>query len=139
MTAPTLTLEIATPEGRFLMVAAELVEMPTTSGEIGVFPGHARLLTEIGVGELRVHHAGAVDCYTLAGGFAEIDGDSVRIIATFALGEVDEGGLEEALARARAALELAETLPADVVNADLAALQVEFAALVRRKKPRSHL
>jgi F-type H+-transporting ATPase subunit epsilon len=106
-----------------------MVEIPTTTGQIGVLPGHAHLVTAIAAGELVYYHGDKVDALVLAGGHAEIQPDRVRIVADFAA-EGDEGEtLEAACERARAALEEAGTTPQELIDVDLEFLRSSFGQL----------
>ena len=97
-----LTLEIVTPEARVYSDTIETVVIPTTSGEVGILPGHIPLLTEIEHGELRVTKDGQTLWLAVSGGFAQVDGDKVSVLAEHAITEekIDENAVEAALKRA---------------------------------------
>ena len=97
-----LTLEIVTPEARVYSDTIDSVVIPTTEGEIGILPGHIPLLTQIENGELRVTKGAQTTWLAVSGGFAEIEGDRVHILAEHAITEekIDEKAVEEALKRA---------------------------------------
>jgi len=98
----SLTLEIVTPEARVYSDTVDTVVIPTIEGEIGVLPGHIPLLTQIDDGELRVTKDGQTQFLVIGGGFAEIEGDRVSVLAEFAIDEqkIDEQAVEAALRRA---------------------------------------
>jgi len=50
----TLKLEIITPDSKFFEGDAEFVELPGAEGDMGVFPQHEALVTELKAGELRI-------------------------------------------------------------------------------------
>jgi F-type H+-transporting ATPase subunit epsilon len=79
--------------------------MPGAEGELGILPGHAPLMTELGIGELTYRGAGANPSGVLAiiQGFAEVLGDRVTVLA-----ETAERAAEIDLARAEAAKARAE-------------------------------
>lgn len=108
----SLTLEIVTPEARVYSDAIDSVVIPTSSGEIGVLPGHIPLLTEVDDGELRVTKNGQIELLVIGGGFAQVEGDRVRVLAEHAINEskIDESAVEAALQRAEAQLKEAEHL-----------------------------
>lgn len=59
------------------------VVMPTTSGEIAVYPGHEPLVTNVASGVLSIRHTRGdleQDYFALNGGVAEINGDRIRIL-----------------------------------------------------------
>jgi F-type H+-transporting ATPase subunit epsilon len=107
-----LTLEIVTPEAKVYSDTIDSVVIPTLVGEIGILPGHIPLLTQVADGELRVSKGGNTELLAVGGGFAQIDGDQVRVLAEHAITEdkIDEKAVEEALKRAQKELENAKNL-----------------------------
>jgi F-type H+-transporting ATPase subunit epsilon len=105
MLPDSIELIIVTPERQFLRESVVEVVMPGAEGELGVLPGHAPLMTELGIGELSYRGAGANPSGVLAiiQGFAEVLGDRVTILA-----ETAERAAEIDLARAEAAKARAE-------------------------------
>jgi F-type H+-transporting ATPase subunit epsilon len=97
-----LTLEIVTPEARVYTDTIDSVVIPTTSGEIGVLPGHVPLLTQIEHGELRVTKNGQTHRLAVGGGFVEVEADRVHVLAEQAITEekIDESVVEAAMKRA---------------------------------------
>ncbi len=97
-----LTLEIVTPEAKVYSATIDSVVIPTVEGEIGVLPGHIPLLTQVEHGELRVTKGAATQWLAVGGGFAQIDGDKVRVLAEHAITEekIDEHAVETAMKRA---------------------------------------
>ena len=97
-----LTLEIVTPEAKVYSDTIDSVVIPTVEGEIGVLPGHIPLLTQIEHGELRVTKGATSLLLAVSGGFAQIDGDRVRVLAEHAITEekIDEHAVEAAMKRA---------------------------------------
>jgi F-type H+-transporting ATPase subunit epsilon len=98
----SLILEIVTPEAKVYSDTIDSVVIPTVEGEIGVLPGHIPLLTQVSDGELRVSKGAEILILAVSGGFAEIDGDSVRVLAENAITEekIDENAVELAMKRA---------------------------------------
>jgi len=112
-----LTLEIVTPEARVYSDTIDTVVIPTVQGEIGILPGHIPLLTHIESGELRVTKNGKVENLVVGGGFAQIDGDKVSILAERAITEekIDESAVEKAMQRAQESLAAKQDIdPAEV-------------------------
>ena len=112
-----LTLEIVTPEDRVYADTVDTVVIPTTEGEIGILPGHIPLLTQVADGELRVTKGRETRGLVVSGGFAQIDGDRVKVLAEFAINEaqIDVQAAERAMQRAQEALEgRAKLDPAEV-------------------------
>ena len=94
-----LTLEIVTPEARVYSDTIDTVVIPTVEGEVGILPGHIPLLTQVEDGELRVTKGGVTESLAISGGFAEVEGDCVRVLAEHAISEekIDEKAVEDAL------------------------------------------
>jgi len=105
-----LTLEIVTPEARVYADTIDTVVIPTTTGEIGIISGHIPLLTQIEHGELRVTKNGVTTLLAVSGGFAQVEGDRVSVLAEHAITEekIDEHAVEAALKRAEAELKAAK-------------------------------
>lgn len=108
----SLTLEIVTPEAKVYSDTVDSVVIPTVQGEIGVLPGHIPLITQIEHGELRVSKGNQVEWLAIGGGFAQIDGDRVRILAEHAISEekIDETAVENAMKRAEQQLREAKDM-----------------------------
>jgi F-type H+-transporting ATPase subunit epsilon len=107
-----LTLEIVTPEAKVYSDTVDSVVVPTVEGEIGVLPGHIPLLTQVAHGELRVTKGATTSWLAVGGGFAQIDGDRVRVLAEHAITEekIDEHAVEAALKRAEDELKAAKDM-----------------------------
>jgi F-type H+-transporting ATPase subunit epsilon len=107
-----LTLEIVTPEAKVYSDTIDSVVVPTVEGEIGVLPGHIPLLAQVEHGELRVTKGGATQWLAVGGGFAQIDGDRVRVLAEHAIIEekIDEHAVEAAMKRAQDELKAAKDM-----------------------------
>ena len=125
-----LTLEIVTPEARVYSDTIETVVIPTAEGEIGILPGHIPLLTKVEHGELRVTKGGQELRLAIGEGFAQIEGDTVSILAENAINEakIDEQAVEAALKRAEEELKNA---PKDIDRSELERLQsaIRFAGV----------
>ena len=79
--ADTFQIEIATPEKLVLDKRAEYAEIPGKDGYMGILPGHAALLSELGDGELSYTLAGKTDKLHIIGGYVEVRDDHVRVLA----------------------------------------------------------
>jgi F-type H+-transporting ATPase subunit epsilon len=102
----TLKLEIVTPEGRAYSDDVAMVVLPAIEGEIGVYPAHVPLMTQLLPGELRILKEGKTMELVVGSGFIEVTGDSVSVLTDSALGEeqIDATATEEAIKRAQSAL-----------------------------------
>jgi len=129
-----LTLEIVTPEARVYSDTVDTVVIPTTSGEVGILPGHIPLLTQVEAGELRVTKNGKDETLIIGEGFAEIENDRVSILAENAITEesIDEHAAEAARKRAEEALKNRDSMDEEEIERVEAALRFHVAQLARK-------
>jgi len=134
----TLKLEIVTPEGRAYSDDVAMVVLPSIEGEIGVYPAHVPLMTQLLPGELRIVKDGKTTELVVGTGFIEVTGDSVSVLTDSALGEeqIDENATEEAIKRAQAALK-DKNLSSDD-TAEVEAALARSLAQIRFKRRRQH-
>ncbi|MBX7060309.1 MAG: F0F1 ATP synthase subunit epsilon [Pyrinomonadaceae bacterium] len=76
-----LKLEIVTPEKRVFDGDVESVTVPTASGEAGIFPNHAPLVSALKPGVLSYSQKGGADKLAVSGGFVEVRGNRVSVLA----------------------------------------------------------
>lgn len=100
--ASTLKLEIVTPEGQTYAEQVEMVTLPGVEGEMGIYPQHVPLLTQIVPGEISVRKEGRDYFLAVGEGFVEITGDRVAVMTDMAIRaeNIDEARAEEARRRA---------------------------------------
>jgi F-type H+-transporting ATPase subunit epsilon len=79
--ADLLQIEIATPEKLVASQSAESAQIPGKDGYMGILPGHAALLSELGEGELSYTLAGKTERFQITGGYVEIRDNHVRVLA----------------------------------------------------------
>jgi len=104
--ADTLKLEIITPDGTAYSEDVEMATLPGVEGQMGVYPQHVPLMTQMVPGEISVRKD-AHDYYLAVGeGLIEITGDHVAVLTDLAIGaeKIDEAKVEEARRRAEARL-----------------------------------
>jgi F-type H+-transporting ATPase subunit epsilon len=104
--AATLKLEIVTPEAKIYSEDVDMVTLPGIEGEMGIYPMHIPLMTQIAHGEI-IARKGGVDHYLATGeGFVQITGDRVAILTDMAIkaDDIDEQKAEEARKKAEARL-----------------------------------
>ncbi|HET9417789.1 MAG TPA: F0F1 ATP synthase subunit epsilon [Chthoniobacterales bacterium] len=131
----TLKLEIVTPEAKIYSEDVNMVTLPGSEGELGVYPKHVPLLTTLKPGELRVVKDGRETALAVGEGFVEIRADAVSILTDMALEaeKIDIEAAEKAVERAQAAMK--EDLGAEQVAAIQASLQKALAQLhVKRRR-----
>jgi F-type H+-transporting ATPase subunit epsilon len=105
--ANTIKLEIVTPEAVTYSEDVDMVTLPGVEGEMGIFPMHVPLLTQIVPGEVSVRKNGQDYFLAVGEGFVEITGDRVAILTDMAIkaADIDEVKAEEARKRAEARLQ----------------------------------
>src|SRR2546421_10986842 len=120
---PTLKLEIVTPEAKTYSDDVDMVTLPAVEGEMGVFPQHVPLVTQIMSGEVTVRKGGQDYFLAVGDGFVEITAERVAIMTDMAIAaeNIDAAKAEEA--RRRAEARLAEKLD----DADAAAVSASLA------------
>jgi len=104
MLPEAIELIVVTPERQLLRESVVEVTLPGLEGELGVLPGHAPLMSELGIGELSYRRATSSTPTSLSviRGFVEVLPDRVTVLAETAerAEEIDVNRAEEALARA---------------------------------------
>jgi F-type H+-transporting ATPase subunit epsilon len=120
--AGTLKLEIVTPEKTAYSEDVEMVTLPGSEGELGIYPNHVPLLTTLNPGELRVLKGGKETFLAIGEGFVEITASTVSVLTDMALepAVIDESAAEAAVARAKAAMK------DDLVGEEVAAVQASL-------------
>jgi F-type H+-transporting ATPase subunit epsilon len=110
-----LTLQVVTPERQLLSEAhVGEVQIPGLNGYLGILPGHAPLITELGIGELSYRKGKDTYYATIIRGFAEVLPDRVAVLT-----EIGERAEEIDVDRARAARERAEKFLAGTGEKDI--------------------
>ena len=96
---PVVRLEIVTAERLVYSEEVDAVVAPGIDGELGILPRHAPLLTILNPGEIRVLKNGKESLIAVGGGFLEVMGDKITILADTAehAEEIDVQRSEEAL------------------------------------------
>ena len=76
----SLTLRVLAPDQSVFDDTADEIILPSTTGLLGVLPGHISMVTAIDSGVLRVLRKGNWDSIALTGGFAEVESDEVTVL-----------------------------------------------------------
>ena len=106
-----LKLEIVTPERKVFDAAVDTVTVPTASGEAGILPNHAPLVSALKPGILIYTNGGSVERVAVSGGFVEVSDNKVSVLADEA-----ETADEVSGETARADREAAEKSLASAIN-----------------------
>ena len=131
----TLRLEIVTPQGTVFSEDVTMVTLPAIGGQIGVYPQHMRLITQVVPGEIIVNRGAEERFFAVGEGLVEIDAHNVAIVTDMAIPaeRIDEAKVEEA--RARAEARLREKIADEEVASVNASLARSLAQLqVRRRR-----
>ena len=134
--AATLKLEIVTPEAKTYSEDVDMVTLPAVEGEMGIYPQHVPILTQISAGEVIVRKGGQDYFLAVGEGFVEITGERVAILTDMAIRaeNIDEAKAEEA--RKRAEARLSEKLDDEEAAMVSAALAHSLAQLQVKRRQR---
>jgi F-type H+-transporting ATPase subunit epsilon len=134
--ANTLKLEIVTPDAKVYSEDVEMVTLPGVEGEMGIFPMHVPLMTQLAAGEVIARKAGHDYFLAVGDGFVEVTGERVSILTDMAIKaeNIDEAKAEEA--RRRAEARLAEKIDDEEAAMVSAALAHSLAQLKVKRRQR---
>ena len=106
----SLTLRVLAPDQSVFDDTADEIILPSTTGLLGVLPGHISMVTAIDFGVLRVLKNGNWDSIALTGGFAEVESNEVTVLVNKAeMGKnIDSVKAEAELEQAKNQLSQAE-------------------------------
>lgn len=129
--ADTLHFDLVSPERRLAAGAATEVQLPGIEGDMTAMPDHAPLITSLRPGFVRVAGPMGAHEYVVTGGFAEITGTSVSVLAerTFPREAASRAAIEATLEEARAKLAAAPAEHRDAVETFVADLVAVLAAM----------
>lgn len=108
--ADTVQFDLVSPERRLASVEATEVQIPGAEGDMTAMPDHAPLITTLRPGIVRVTASGGTTEYVVSGGFAEINGTSISILAERAIprGEITQDQFKSMVAEANERLTKAQ-------------------------------
>lgn len=136
--ANTLKLEILTPDATVYSEDVEMVTLQGVEGQMGIYPQHVRLMTQLVPGEIVVQKSGHDDFLAVGEGLVEITNERVAVLTDMAVRaeNIDEAKAEEA--RQRAAARFQEQLSSQdlaSVNASLARSLAQLSVKRRHRRP----
>jgi F-type H+-transporting ATPase subunit epsilon len=128
MLPDSIALEIVTPERRVIRATITEVQVPASDGYLGILPGHAPLLSELGEGELSYQSNGQTSYATVFGGYVEVLAGRVILLAEAAerAEEIDAKRASNAKAAAESILSTPGTSDDDAAAARRAILRAEL-------------
>lgn len=124
--AGTLQFDLVSPERRLASVVASEVQIPGADGDLTAMEGHAPTITTLRPGVLKVVSAEGSKSFVVTGGFAEISGTSVSVLAERAVPveELNAALMDQLIADASEATAVAvDKDAADKAMADLVAMR----------------
>ena len=138
---PKLGFEIVTAERVVYSDEVDVVVAPGVEGQLAILPNHAPLMTMLQPGELMVRKAGEEESIFVSGGFLEVQGNKVIVLADTAerAEEIDTARADEARLRAeqRVAIPASEADHARAQAAMLRSLmRIKVAQKSRKRRPR---
>jgi F-type H+-transporting ATPase subunit epsilon len=131
----TLKLEIVTPDAVVYSEDVHMVTLPAIDGQIGVYPHHVPLLTQVVPGEIVVRKDGRDSFLAIGEGLVQVTATHVAIVTDMAIRaeQIDEAKVEEA--RQRAAARLRDKISDEEVASVNASLARSLAQLkVKRRR-----
>jgi len=127
-------LEIVTPEKQLFSGDVDAVTVPSTNGYLGILPGHAPLLAELGIGEISYKIGDRTDYMFCSWGFIEVLPERVVLLAQTAelASDIDVKRAEEAKGRAE------KVLASKDPNMDFRAAELELLRAISRLNAVKH-
>ncbi|WP_323781340.1 F0F1 ATP synthase subunit epsilon [Leisingera sp.] len=83
--AQTMQFDLVSPERSLASLQASAVQIPGAEGDMTAMPAHAPTITTLRPGVLKVESPDGNSEYVVTGGFAEIGGDSLSVLAEHAI------------------------------------------------------
>jgi F-type H+-transporting ATPase subunit epsilon len=107
--AMTMHVNIVSAEEEIYSGTVEQVYAPAVMGEVGIYPRHTQLLTQLKPGEVRVvKEGGEEEFYFVSGGILEVQPHVVTVLADTAVRAKDLDEAKALEAKKRAEQELAD-------------------------------
>jgi F-type H+-transporting ATPase subunit epsilon len=132
----TLKLQIVTPEAIVFSEDVHMVTLPAVEGEMGIYPQHVRLITQVVPGEITVTKDGQDRYLAVGEGLVEVTANQVSIVTDMAIPAENIDEAKAAEARARAEARLREKISDEEVASVNASLVRSLAQLEVRKRRR---
>src|SRR5687767_7791400 len=126
-----LKLEIVTPEKKVFDEMVDAVTVPTASGEAGILPNHAPLISALKPGILSYTNKGTTERLAISGGFVEVSSNKVAVLTDTAetAGEIDADAARAERDAAEKSIASHSTAAYDTTEADRERLDAANARL----------
>ncbi len=120
--ANKILLEVVTPDKQLLNREVDVVVATGVDGEFGVLYGHVPFLASLAIGELRFRDGNETIYAAVSGGFAEVTGKKITVLAEAAelAREIDMDRVKRARERAEQRMAQAQQEQIDYVRAEAA-------------------
>ncbi|MEZ4742877.1 MAG: ATP synthase F1 subunit epsilon [Bdellovibrionota bacterium] len=119
--ANTMKISLYSPERPIAEVEADHLLVPGVLGYMGIKPDHTALISELGVGELRIDGAKSAGDfrYFVSGGYVEVLDNSVKVLVDVAehIDEIDLSRAGESEMRAQKRLDDKSDIKVDIARA----------------------
>jgi len=139
--AATIHIDVVSAEESIYSGEAEFVVLPGVQGELGIYPRHAPLITQIKAGVVRIQVPGKTEeeMVYVQGGFLEVQPHHINVLSDTAIraADLDEAKVLEAKRLAEEALRArSEKQEIASVEAELSALSAQLQAIQKLRKTR---
>lgn len=111
-----LSLEIISPERLLLARDVDMVVIPGTEGDLGILPGHSKLVTSLRGGLVNIYEGNVItDSLFVTGGFAEVTEGRCSVLADEIIrpAQIDPEAAQAALVEAKSAYDAVDVNDAD--------------------------
>jgi F-type H+-transporting ATPase subunit epsilon len=139
--AATMRIDVVSAEESIYSGEAEFVVLPGIMGELGIYPRHTPLITQIKAGTVRIKVPGTAEevLVYVQGGFLEVQPDQVNVLSDTAIraADLDEAKVLEAKQQAEEAIRArTEKHEIATAEAELAAISAQLQAIQKLRKTR---
>ena len=137
----TIKIDVVSAEEAIYSGEAEFVVLPGVAGELGIYPRHTPLITQIKAGTVRIKVPGKdeEEMVYVQGGILEVQPNHINVLSDTAIraADLDEAKVLEAKAAAEAALRArTEKQEIATAEAELAAIGAQLQAIQRLRETR---
>lgn len=132
-----LNVSVLTPQSEIFSGEADEVMVPTVTGEIGILPNHAALVTQILPGELTIKTGGRTQYIAIMGGYLEVANNQVNVLGDYAVRAEDIEAAEAERAKQHAEKAKQEKVSQQdlaTIEADLRRSLLELKVANRRRR-----
>ncbi|MBI4970170.1 MAG: F0F1 ATP synthase subunit epsilon [Rhodospirillales bacterium] len=139
--AEKVEFDLVSPERLLVSQAVDMVVVPGSEGDFGVLPRHAPMIATVRPGVIDMHENGAVaESIFVAGGFAEVTGERVTVLAeeAMAVGDITKEMAEARLKQAKEAFEEADSDQARAQAESRIAVAEAMLAVWKQLHPTGH-